>query len=85
MWVLNLIVGSRKGRLVAIVLAAILISFTAIQLWERGIREQVLQEIEVEQLRQEIDTRSRIDEAVRTSPRDRRDAVDWLRERQSGK
>jgi len=82
---LRMIVGSKTGRTVVLVLGAILISLGMITLWERGIRNQVLQEVETQQLRQDIETRNRIDEAVRNSPRDFDRAVDLLRQRQSGK
>ena len=80
---LRMIVGSKIGRTVALVLAAILISLGMITLWERGIRNQVLQEVETQQLKQDIETRNRIDEAVRNSPRDFDRAVEFLRQRQS--
>ena len=82
---LRVIVGSRKGRIVAGVLAAILILSGMITLWERGIRNQVLQEVETQNLQREVETRKRVDEAVRDSPRDFDRAVDFLHQRQSGK
>ena len=85
MWIVSMIVGSRKGRIVAGVLAAILILSGMITLWERGIRNQVLQEVETQNLQREVETRKRVDEAVRDSPRDFDRAVDFLRQRQSGK
>jgi len=84
MWIVKVIVGSKTGRIVAGALGAILILFATITLWERGIRNQVLQEVETQQIKQEIETRKRIDEAVRNSPREFDDAVEWLRKRNSG-
>lgn len=84
-WLIKLLVGSKKARIVALVLGAILISFAAIGLWERGIRNQVLQEIETQNLNKEIETRDRVDEAIRNSPLEFGDAVRLLRERQSNK
>ena len=81
---LRVIVGSRTGRTVALVLGAILILFGMITLWERGIRNQVLQEVETQNLQREVETRKRVDEAVRNSPRDFDRAVEFLRQRQSG-
>ena len=82
---LQVIVGSRTGRIVAGVSAAILILSGMITLWERGIRNQVLQEVETQNLQREVETRKRVDEAVRDSPRDFDHAVDFLRQRQPGK
>lgn len=76
-------VGSKTFRIAALVLGAILISFATIGLWERGIRNQVLQEVETQNLNKEIETRDRVDEAVRNSPREFDDAVRLLMERQS--
>ena len=81
---LRLIVGSKTGRTVALVLGATLILFGMITLWERGIRNQVLQEVETQNLQREVETRKRVDEAVRNSPRDFDRAVEFLRQRQSG-
>ena len=85
MWIVSMIVGSRTGRIVAGVLAAILILSGMITLWERGIRNQVLQEVETQNLQREVETRKRVDEAVRGSPRNFDRAVDFLHQRQSGK
>ena len=82
-WLIKILVGSKKARIVALVLGAILILSATITLWERGIRNQVLQEVETQQIKQEIETRDRVDEAVRNSPRKFDDAVRLLRERQS--
>ena len=84
MWIVSMIVGSRTGRIVAGVLAVILILSGMITLWERGIRNQVLQEVETQNLQREVETRKRVDEAVRDSPRDFDRAVEFLRQRQSG-
>lgn len=82
-WLLQMIVGSKIGRTVALVLAVISISFATIQLWERGIRSQVLQEVEIESLKREVQTRDKIDEALRNSPRDVDAAIRMLEDRQS--
>ena len=82
-WLFRLIVGSKTGRIVALALAATLILSVTITLWERGIRNQVLQEVEIQQIRQEVETRDRVDEAIRNSPRKFDDAVRLLMERQS--
>ena len=84
MWIVKVIVGSRRGRIVVGALGAILILFGMITLWERGIRNQVLQEVETQNLQREVETRKRVDEAVRNSPRDFDRAVEFLRQRQSG-
>ena len=84
-WLLRMIAGSKIGRIVALVLVVISISFTTIQLWERGIRNQVFQEVETESLKREIQTRGRIDEALRNSPRDVDAAIRMLEDRQSRK
>ena len=85
MWVLKLVVGSKLGRIAALALAVILI-FSLMILWLVNTTEtRVLQEVELETLRQEIETRNIVDEAVRNSPRSHDDAVEFLRERQSGK
>ena len=83
-WIVKLLVGSKKVRIVVLVLGAILILFGMITLWERGIRNQVLQEVETQNLQREVETRKRVDEAVRNSPRDFDRAVEFLRQRQSG-
>ena len=83
-WLIKILVGSKKARIVAYVLGATLILSATITLWERGIRNQVLQEVETQQLKQDIETRDRVDEAVRNSPRDFDRAVEWLRQRNSG-
>ena len=84
-WALRLIVGSKVGRIVALVLAAGLISFATIQLWERGIRNQVLQEQLIEQLQRQQQTRDRVDEGIRNTPSNIDDIREWLRNRQSSK
>ena len=83
MWVMKLVVGSKLGRIVALVLVAGLISFATIQLWERGIRNQVLQEQRIEQLERQQQTRDRIDEGIRNTPSNIDDIREWLRNRQS--
>lgn len=85
MW--NILVGSKTARTVVLALGAILIFFTKIMLWVGGIKratqKQVLQEVELENIKREQQTREKIDEAVRNSPRDRDGAVERLRERES--
>lgn len=82
---LKLIVGSKLGRTVAVVLAAMLILSLTILWYRNAIEDQVLREVETQQLKEQIETREKIDEAVRTSPRERDAAVEWLRKRNSGK
>lgn len=84
-WIIRYIVGSKTLRIVVGALAAILILSATITLWERGIRNQVLQDVETQQMKQEIETRNRVDEAVRNSPRDFDRAVDFLHKRQGSK
>lgn len=82
---LKLIVGSKLGRTVAVVLAATLILSLTILWYRNTIENQVLQGVEIQQAKDQIKTRDKIDEAVRTSPRERDAAVEWLRKRNSGK
>ena len=80
MWTLiNILVGSKIARTVALVLAAGLILFTTIQYIQWQERDRVLEEIQKEDLKDYKDTRERIDE---TSPFDSvNDALEWLRNR----
>ena len=84
-WLLSLLVGSKKARIVALALAATLILSATITLWERGIRNQVLQEQRIEQLQRQQQTRDRIDEGIRNTPSNIDDIREWLRNRQSSK
>lgn len=81
-WV-RLIVGSRTGRIVVGVLAAILILLGMIRWWENTIRDQVLQEQQIQQLERQQQTRERIDEGLRNTPRSIDDIRRWLQQRQS--
>ena len=80
-WFLRIFAGSKTLRIATLVLVAILISFATIQWWERGIRNQALRDFEVERMRQNVETRGRVDEAIRNSPREFDGAVEWLRRR----
>ena len=78
MGVLSWIVGSSLGRLVGTVFLAGMILFGTIQCirWdERG-------KLQRDQLQQQIETRKRVDDAVRNSPSDVDDAIEFLRDRQ---
>lgn len=83
-WFIKMFVGSKVFRIAALALVATLTLYATITWWERGIRNQTLQEVETQQLRQNIQTRNRVDEAVRSSPREFDSAVEWLRRRNSG-
>ncbi len=61
------LVGSKVGRIVVGALVATLILFTMIQWYQREVKEGLKQEIRLEQLNTERETRERIDEAVRPS------------------
>lgn len=82
-WFLRIFAGSKTLRIATLVLVAILISFATIQWWERGIRNQALRDFEVERMKQNVETRGRVDEAIRNSPREFDGAVEWLRRRNS--
>lgn len=73
-WILTL-AGSKVGRIVALVLAVGLISFTTIRYIQSTEREK----IELELRENELDTRESIDDAVRNSPTDPDAALEWLR------
>lgn len=78
MGVLSWIVGSSLGRLVATVFLAGLILFATIQY----IRWDERDKLQKDQLQQQIETRKRVDDAVRNSPSDVDDAIEFLRDRQ---
>ena len=84
-WALRLIVGSKAGRIVALVLVAGLISFATIQWHQNTIRNQVLQEQRIEQFQRQQQTRDRVDEGIRNTPGNIDDIREWLRNRQSSK
>jgi len=67
-------VGSKTGILLAIVLAVILILFTMIQYIQSAEEDKIIKEIQVKQ----IEKRKTIDEAVRTSPPDVTDSLQYL-------
>jgi len=70
-------VGSKTGILLAIVLAVILILFTMIQYIQSAEEDKIIKEIQVKQ----IEKRKTIDEAVRTSPPDVTDSLQYLGDR----
>lgn len=78
MGVLSWIVGSSLGRLVATVSLVGLILFGTIQY----IRWDERDKLQKDQLQQQIETRKRVDDAVRNSPSDVDDAIEFLRDRQ---
>jgi len=81
MWgTLSIIVGSRIGRIVGLVLVAGLISLLTIQYIQKQERDRVLNEVQREDLENYKDTRDRIDEANNDSF-GLDDALDWLRKR----
>lgn len=82
-WFLRIFAGSKTLRIATLVLVAISIFFATIQWWERGIRNQALRDFEVERMKQNVETRGRVDEAIRNSPREFDGAVEWLRRRNS--
>lgn len=84
-WILRYIVGSKTGRIAALVLAVGLILLSMILLWEKSIRDSVTQEIQTEQLKRNLDTREKIDEGLRTAPSDADDSIRWLLNRQQRK
>lgn len=75
---LSWIVGSSLGRLVATVFLAGLILFGTTQY----IRLDEKDKLQRDQLQQQIETRKRVDDAVRNSPSDVDDAIEFLRDRQ---
>lgn len=75
---LSWIVGSSLGRLVATVFLAGLILFATTQY----IRWDEKDKLQRDQLQQQIETRKRVDDAVRNSPSDVDDAIEFLRDRQ---
>jgi len=81
MWgTLSIIVGSRIGRIVGLVLVAGLISLLTIQYIQKQERDRVLNEVQREDLENYKGTRDRIDEANNDSF-GLDDALDWLRKR----
>lgn len=77
------IVGSKTGRIVALALVAILTLSLTIRWYQNTIEERVRQEIRLEQLQSDKDTRDRIDEGIRNTPTTIDTIADWLRERQA--
>jgi hypothetical protein len=81
MWnLLSIVVGSRIGRAVGLVLVAGLISLLTIQYIQKQERDRVLNEVQREDLENYKDTRERIDEANDDSF-GLDDALEWLRQR----
>lgn len=76
---LGWIVGSPLGRLVAVVFLAGLLSIGVIQYIRLDERDKVKQE----QLQNQVETRKRVDNAVRNSPDVVDDALEFLLDRQS--
>ena len=70
-------VGSKTGILSVIVLGAILILFLMIQYIQSAEEDKVIKEIQVKQ----IEKRKTIDEAVRSSPPDVTDSLQYLGDR----
>ena len=78
---MSIVVGSKLGRTVAIVLAAGLILFGTIQYIKTAERERVLNEVQKEDLENYKDTRERIDETKDDSIGIIDNALDFLRRR----
>lgn len=79
MGVIGWIVGSRLGRLVGIVFLVGLLSTGAILYIQSAERDKV----ETEQLKEQIETRDRVDEAIKRSPNSLDGIAEFLRDRQS--
>ena len=79
---LKRIVKSRVGIIGVSVLTLLVSVYFFFQNWQDSIVEEERQEQRIEQLERERDTREKIDEGIRRSPRDTDSAVDWLRDRQ---
>ena len=79
---LKRIVKSRVGVIGVSVLAFLIGAYFFFQSWQDSIVEEERQEQRIEQLERERETREKIDEGIRRSPRDTDSAVDWLRDRQ---
>lgn len=79
---LKQIVKSRVGIIGVSVLTLLVGVYFFFQSWQDSIVEEERQEQRIEQLERERDTREKIDEGIRRSPRDTDSAVDWLRDRQ---
>ena len=73
---MGIFAGYRNIVLAVIVLAVIGIGYTTI----RWLQDTGKQELKIEQLEESLETRRRIDEAVRTAPSDVDDADSLLRE-----
>lgn len=79
MGIIGWIVGSPLGRLVGVVLLVGLLSIGAILYIQSAERDK----INVEKLQQEIETRDRVDEAIKRSPNSLDGIAEFLRDRQS--
>ena len=79
---LKRIVKSRVGIIGVSVLTLLVGVYFFFQSWQDSIVEEERQEQRIEQLERERETREKIDEGMRRSPRDTDSAVDWLRDRQ---
>lgn len=82
-WIINLFVGSKIGRTVALVSGAGLILFLAIQYIEKQERDRVLDQVRIEALEGYNATRERINEVTDNLFNSVDDAADWLRGRSS--
>ena len=79
---LKRIMKSRIGVITVSALALLVGVYFFFQSWQDSIVEEERQEQRIEQLERERETREKIDEGIRRSPRDTDSAVDWLRDRQ---
>lgn len=79
MGIIGWIVGSPLGRLVGVVFLVGLLSIGAILYIQSAERDK----INVEKLQQEIETRDRVDEAIKRSPNSLDGISEFLRDRQS--
>lgn len=79
------ILKSRVGIIGLSSLAIVVIGYLTLQTWKSSIVEEERQEQRTEQLEREQETREKIDEGIRRSPRDTDSAVDWLRDRQQNR
>ena len=79
---LKRIVKSRVGIIGVSAVALLVGVYFFFQNWQDSIVEEERQEQRIEQLERERETREKIDEGIRRSPRDTDSAVDWLRDRQ---
>jgi len=82
---LKRIVKSRIGIIGISVLALLIGAYFFFQNWQDSIVEEERQEQRIDQLERERETREKIDEGIRRSPRDTDSAIDWLRDRQQNR